>query len=45
MSQKKIEEEMTKQKNSLQKWFVHCSTENINLIDFGARTEEKIFES
>ena len=45
MSQKKIEEGMTKPKNSLQKWFVHCSTENINLIDFGARTEEKIFES
>lgn len=44
MSQKKIEEEMTKQKNSLQKWFMHC-TENINLIDFGARKEEKIFGS
>jgi len=45
MSQKKIEEGMTRQKNSLQKWFLLCSVENTNLIDFGARTEEKIFGS
>ena len=41
MSQKKIEEGMTKPKNSLQKWFVHCSTENINLIDFGDGQRKK----